>query len=146
MDPGSIYEELSQNNSQGQYKSQENKVEKPRSAQTQQFRPTRSFDNTKSKPKNSSKMDDKIKFPSNNGENMNEKEIQQKIENFKMQQNHEMLVVLEEEQDNEANREEAMKKITDPKEKKRLEKIFGMERAKAQARIQEISEYNFLFI
>lgn len=73
-------------------------------------------------------------------ESINDKEVKQKIENFKMQQNHEMLMVLEEEQANEANREETMKKVADPKEKKRLEKIFGLERAKAQARIQELSE------
>jgi len=34
-----------------------------------------------------------------------------------------------------------MATIQDPQEKKRLEKIFGMERAKAQARIQKLSEY-----
>lgn len=138
MDPSSIYEELSQNKSQGQYKSHEsNPPEKPQLVKTQTLKQTKSMDNTRS---NNTKNNEKMRFAGSNGENPNEKEIKQKIENFKMQQNHEMLVILEEEQENEANREETMKKISDPKEKKRLEKIFGMERAKAQARIQELSE------
>lgn len=57
-----------------------------------------------------------------------------------MQQNHEMLLILEEEQANESKREEMISKIFDAKERKRLDKIFGMERAKAQSRIQELSE------
>lgn len=52
-----------------------------------------------------------------------------------------MLKVLEEEQAAENGREDEMSKINDPQERKRLEKIFGMERAKAQARIQQLSEY-----
>ena len=107
---------------------------------TQQYNPTRSADTGKNRPKAQNSNDELKKFGIKNGENVNEKEIKQKIENFKMQQNHEMLLVLEEEQVNEANREETMRKIADPKEKKRLEKIFGMERAKAQTRIQELSE------
>jgi len=34
-----------------------------------------------------------------------------------------------------------MENVDDPNEKKRLDKLFGMERAKAQARIQKLSEY-----
>ena len=34
-----------------------------------------------------------------------------------------------------------MENVGDPNEKKRLDKLFGMERAKAQARIQKLSEY-----
>ncbi len=114
--------------------------------QTQAMKSTKSVEIGKSKAQfrdSGSKVDFKSKLGLKNGENVNEKELKQKIENFKMQQNHEMLIVLEEEQSNEANREETIKKINDIKEKKRLEKIFGMERAKAQARIQELSEYNF---
>lgn len=48
--------------------------------------------------------------------------------------------MLEEEQAAENEREQTMNSISDPSEKKRIEKIFGMERAKAQARIQQISE------
>lgn len=48
--------------------------------------------------------------------------------------------MLEEEQAAENEREQTMNSISDPSEKKRIEKIFGMERAKAQARIQQISD------
>ena len=110
------------------------------------MKPTKSLEYSKSKAKKqNSGLKEDFKM-SRNPENANEKEVKQKLENFKMQQNHEMLMILEEEQANEANREETMRKITDPKEKKRLEKIFGMERAKAQTRIQELSEYEHIFL
>ena len=122
-------------------------MEKAPMAKTQNtMKPTKSLEYSKSKAKKQNlglKEDFKM---SRNPENANEKEVKQKLENFKMQQNHEMLMILEEEQANEANREETMRKITDPKEKKRLEKIFGMERAKAQTRIQELSEYEHIFL
>lgn len=107
------------------------------------MKPTKSLELNKTRQKRASKDEFRFQLEGRNAESFNEKEIKQRIENFKMEQNHEMLIVLEEEQVNEQNREETMKKITDHKEKKRLEKIFGMERAKAQARIQEISEYFF---
>ena len=122
-------------------------MEKAPMAKTQNtMKPTKSLEYSKSKAKKQNlglKEDFKM---SRNPENANEKEVKQKLENFKMQQNHEMLMILEEEQANEPNREETMRKITDPKEKKRLEKIFGMERAKAQTRIQELSEYEHIFL
>lgn len=42
-----------------------------------------------------------------------------------------MLLVLEEEQKMEDERTSKMEQVNDPQEQKRLEKIFGMERAKA---------------
>lgn len=51
-----------------------------------------------------------------------------------------MLRVLEHEQSEEQEREIMMENVADQTEKKRLEKLFGMERAKAQARIQKLSE------
>ena len=57
------------------------------------------------------------------------------IEDTKVRQNQEMLAVLEEEQAAENEREDMISKVDDQQERKRLEKIFGMERAKAQARI-----------
>ena len=51
-----------------------------------------------------------------------------------------MLIVLEEEQENEKKRELQLREIADPQDRKRLEKIFGMERAKAHARIQQLAE------
>ena len=71
---------------------------------------------------------------------VNEKEARKAIEQLKLKQNHEMLVVLEEEQVKENQREQKMNTINDPQEKKRLEKIYAMERAKAHARIQTMAE------
>ena len=50
-----------------------------------------------------------------------------------------MLRVLQEQQAAENEREEMLNKVDDLQEKNRLEKIFGMERAKAQTRIQKYS-------
>ena len=49
--------------------------------------------------------------------------------------NRELLMILEEEQRNEAERDFKLREVTDEAEKKRLEKIFGIERAKASERI-----------
>lgn len=51
-----------------------------------------------------------------------------------------MLVALEEEQAKENQREQKLKSITDPQERKRLDKIYAVERARAHARIQEMTE------
>ncbi len=48
--------------------------------------------------------------------------------------------VLEAEQKKETEREEALKKATNEEEQKKLEKGFGIERAKASERIIKISE------
>ena len=50
-----------------------------------------------------------------------------------------MLRLLEEEQENENMREEKLMKAT-PEERKKLEKEFGLDRAKAQTKIQKLSE------
>jgi len=71
---------------------------------------------------------------------LSEKEAKKMIENLKISQNHEMLLLLEEEQNNESEREAQLRTITDGQERKRLEKIFGMERAKAHARIQALAD------
>lgn len=69
-----------------------------------------------------------------------EKEIKLKIDNLKMEQNHEMLLVLEEEQINESSREDQWRKSTDPKEKKKLESICAVKRSKAISRIQDMTK------
>lgn len=51
-----------------------------------------------------------------------------------------MLKLLEEEQGRENEREMKLESIADPHEKKRIEKVFAMERAKAHARIQKLAE------
>lgn len=54
-------------------------------------------------------------------------------------QNAEMLRILEDEQEAENKREEKFSQAS-LEDKKRLERDFGMERARAQARIQKLSE------
>jgi hypothetical protein len=51
----------------------------------------------------------------------------------------ELLGILEEEQRAEGWREAKLKEVTDPNERNRLEKIFGIERAKASERIVNTS-------
>ena len=53
------------------------------------------------------------------------------VEELKIQQNHEMLQILEEEQKYEDERTIRMERSIDNGEKKKLEKAFGIERAKA---------------
>lgn len=68
-----------------------------------------------------------------------EKAIKTKVDALKMEQNHEMLLVLEEEQANEAMRDELYRKSTDPREKKKMEATFSTKRAKAISRIQDLT-------
>ncbi len=51
-----------------------------------------------------------------------------------------MLLALEDEQEKENRREQKLKSIAEPHEKKRFEKICAVERARAHARIQEMTE------
>lgn len=51
-----------------------------------------------------------------------------------------MLMLLEEEQNNENERELRLHDIRDPKMRERYEKDFAIERAKAHARIQQLAE------
>lgn len=51
-----------------------------------------------------------------------------------------MVTVLDEEQNNEAKRDEEFSKVMTEEEKTRLERKFGIERAKAQKRIQDLSK------
>jgi hypothetical protein len=71
---------------------------------------------------------------------LTDKEAKKLIENLKISQNHEMLMILEEEQNNEGEREQKLRGVVDSQERRRLEKIFGMERAKAHARIQALAD------
>lgn len=67
-------------------------------------------------------------------------DAQREIDNLKVQQNHDMLLVLEEEQEKERQRELQLRSVFDPQDRKKMEKVFGMERAKAHARIQQLAE------
>eukprot|EP00828_Plagiopyla_frontata_P047618 TRINITY_DN8853_c0_g1_i1.p1 TRINITY_DN8853_c0_g1~~TRINITY_DN8853_c0_g1_i1.p1 ORF type:complete len:324 (-),score=55.19 TRINITY_DN8853_c0_g1_i1:20-991(-) len=70
----------------------------------------------------------------------NVSEIKRMVEELKIQQNHEMLQILEEEQKYEDERTIRMERSIDNGEKKKLEKAFGIERAKAQKRITQLSQ------
>lgn len=64
----------------------------------------------------------------------------QQIELLRRNQNQHLLQVLEEEQIAEEQREAMMKQVKDVAERRRLEKIFGVERARASERIMRITE------
>lgn len=63
-----------------------------------------------------------------------------KIAMLRKKQNEELLKVLEEEQKREENREKQLSTVTNDAERSRLEKIFGMERARSSQRIVSLSE------
>ena len=69
-----------------------------------------------------------------------QKEAKKIVENLKIKQNHEMLMLLEEEQNNENERELRLQDIQDKKLREKYEKEFAVERAKAHARIQQLAE------
>ena len=51
-----------------------------------------------------------------------------------------MLIVLEEEQEHEREREQQLRSAFDPQDRKRMEKAFGADRARAHTRIQQLAE------
>ena len=57
------------------------------------------------------------------------------IESMRQQQKQELMEVIEHEQRLEEERDKQLQGVTDEKERTRLEKIFGIERAKASERI-----------
>lgn len=61
------------------------------------------------------------------------------LEELRRKQNEELLQILEEEQRAEDEREATLAQVDDPSQRKRLEKIFGVERAKANDRIINIT-------
>lgn len=63
------------------------------------------------------------------------------LEDLKRVQNEQLLSVLEEEQTRENEREHMLVQVGDAAEKRRLEKIFGVERAKANDRIMRMTAY-----
>lgn len=62
------------------------------------------------------------------------------LEALRRQQNEHLLQVLEEEQSKEEQRETELAKVENPVERRRLEKIFGIERARASEKIMHITE------
>ena len=62
------------------------------------------------------------------------------IDGIREKNNREILSILAEEQANEAQREAKLREIKDENEKNRLDKIFGIERARASERIVSSSD------
>lgn len=61
------------------------------------------------------------------------------VDELRQRNNIELLKILEDEQRAEAEREHKLLEVSDPSERNRLEKIFGIERAKASERIVKTS-------
>jgi hypothetical protein len=72
---------------------------------------------------------------------ISQEEIERQFEELKEKLNNEMVAILDEEQDNENKRDEELIQATTEEEKIRLERKFGIERAKAQKRIQDLSRF-----
>lgn len=76
----------------------------------------------------------------NNGNNAVKADKKQQLNELKTRLNNEMLAVLEEEQNKEISRDQTLEGCQDMERRKELEKKFGIDRALAQKRIQELSE------
>merc|ERR1712146_570367 len=72
-------------------------------------------------------------------QNMTQEEAQHLIAELRRRQNEDLLLVLEQEQRNETDREIELAKVTDPAEQRRLENLFGVERARASERIMQMT-------
>jgi len=70
--------------------------------------------------------------------NVPEKEVRKILEDLRATQNHDMLRALEEEQRHEAEREEKTRAINDQVERKKIEKLFAIDRMNAQQRILKL--------
>jgi len=75
--------------------------------------------------------------PAMHQENLTQDEAQHIVEELRRRQNEDLLLVLEQEQRNETDREIELTKVTDPNERRRLEQLFGVERARASERIMQ---------
>ena len=62
------------------------------------------------------------------------------LDGLREKNNREILAILAEEQANESQREAKLREVRDENEKNRLEKIFGIERARASERIVSTSD------
>ena len=68
------------------------------------------------------------------------------VEKMRQKQTMHLLKVLEEEQQSEDKREKTLRSVKDPVERRRLDKVFAVERAKASERIVRITEDNELVL
>jgi len=71
--------------------------------------------------------------------NMSQAEAQGLVEELRRRQNEDLLLVLEQEQRNETEREMTLANMNDPAQRRETEHLFGIERAKASERIMQIT-------
>lgn len=69
----------------------------------------------------------------------NEKDAKRSLDELRIKQNQEMLRLLEDENEKENDRDEKLRSISDPAEKKKYEKVVLNERAKSHAKVQQLS-------
>lgn len=148
LDPSEILQSLSVQQKERDPNNVSRSPAKPVKTQAHEEKKMSDRNNSSSLPKESknttldqtSKMQGNTSAPSTMLKKRNEEELKRELEALINKQNSEMLRVLEEEQNFENEREKHFIAST-MDEKKRLEKQYGMERAKAQTRIQKLSEY-----
>lgn len=68
------------------------------------------------------------------------------MESMRRRQNEHLLKILESEQAAEENRERMLRTTHDERERKRLERVFGMERARASEKIMRMTEDHELLL
>lgn len=78
--------------------------------------------------------------PLGHGDNLTREEASGVVEELRRKQNEQLLAVLEEEQGMEEGREMTMRRVENSLERQRLEKMYGIERAKASERIMRLTE------
>ena len=103
--------------------------------------------NTNFKTKNSNQINSISSLSKTNpdpsksiNKNCFDREIIKQIEDFRYKLNEELLTMLTVEKQKEENREHALISCHEKKERKKLEKLFGMERAQAANKINLFSE------
>lgn len=71
----------------------------------------------------------------------NKEKALKQLHNLKDRLNQELLTLLEYEQEQENERDTKLKELSNEEERQRLDKIFGIERARASNRIMQVSQY-----
>ena len=72
-------------------------------------------------------------------QNLTQAEAQGLVEELRRRQNEDLLLVLEQEQRNETEREMTLANMNDAEERRKTEHLFGIERARASERIMQIT-------
>jgi hypothetical protein len=124
------------------------KTARPRSAAPRREDTERASAAPRSSRPKTAGMTRKKKSAKKKGEEIDESTLSppEIIEKMRTRQTMHLLRVLEEEQQAEDRREKMLRGINDPAEKRRLDKVFSVERAKASEKIVRITEDNELVL